>query len=220
MPHQFEIDGRRLEAVAGTAWLAEVEVPTSPLTRLRVTSDNEQVSFGESLTGRAVVYQPVPMRVGVITRTKEGNLPQMQIGVANVHWQLMPLLEEHAGLVGQPAVVRLVSLAELSNFEAQLRFDGEVVGVEVTPSQVVFSIGSYNLKQISFPKNRFVAEHCRFRFGGPECAYNLNHPLASFTECPKTFVACGERGDDEEDVMGVTRQHPERFGGWRALPPS
>lgn len=218
MAFQFEADGRALQAPSGFAWLAEVEVPTDPLTRLRITSNNEQVDFGASLEGEPVGYVPWPMTIGKITRTKKGDLPQLTLAVSNAKRVLPSYLELYDGLVGQPAVVQLVSLGELGNASATLRFDGEVMGTEVSVEQVTFTIGSLNLKGMTFPAQRFVAEHCRFRFGGAKCGYNVNDPLATFTTCPRSYQACVERGDDEEDVMLVTRQHPERFGGWRAIP--
>lgn len=218
MPNKFEVDGRRLEAQDGMVWLAEVEVPTSPPERVRVTSNNEPINFGESLAGVPNRYTPFPLKVGVITRTREGDLPQIQVVVGNARWRLAGLMEDHDGLIGQKAVVRLVSLGELDNLSAQLRFDGEVVSSRMNTEVVSFSIGSFNLKKISFPRNRYVSEHCRFVFGSPECGYALNHPLASFTTCPRTIAACTARGDDEEDVMGVERLHPERFGGFRGTP--
>ena len=55
MIFKFETDARELEARDGLVWLAEVEVPSDPLTRFRVTSDNEPLYYGESLEGVAVV---------------------------------------------------------------------------------------------------------------------------------------------------------------------
>jgi phage-related protein len=183
-----------------------------------VTSNNDDVQFGTTLDGEPVGYTPWPMSIGKIVRTKKGDLPQMTITVSNAKRALPGYLETYDGLVGQPAVLQLVSLGELNNADAALRFDGEVMGAEVSAEQVTFTIGSVNLKQLKFPSQRFVKEHCRFRFGGALCGYNVNHPNATYSTCPRTYAACDERGDDEENVMGVTRQHPKRFGGWRAIP--
>ena len=218
MAYQYEIDGRALEAPSGFAWLAEVEVPSSPITRLRVTTNNEPVKFGEAITGEPVYYTPWPMTVGKIVRQKKGDLPQISISVSNAKRVLPGYLETYDGLVGQPAVVQLVSMAELDNASASLRFDGEVQGTEVSVEQVTFTIGSINLADMNFPSQRFVGENCRFRFGSAECGYNVNHPLNTITSCPRTYIACSDRGDNEENVLNVTRKHPERFGGWRAIP--
>lgn len=218
MAKQYEIDGRALQAPSGFAWLAEVEIPSTPITRLRITTNNEEVAFGSSITGETVGYTPWPMSIGKIVRQKKGDLPQITVAVSNAKRVLPAYLENYSGLVGQPAVVQLVSLGELDNASAALRFDGEVQTTEVSVEQVVFTIGSRNLKDMQFPSQRFVSEHCRFRYGGSGCGYNVNHPLNLILDCPKTYVACQERGDNEENVLLVTRQHPERFGGWRAIP--
>jgi phage-related protein len=173
MAFQYEIDGRALEAPSGFAWLAEVEVPSSPITRLRVTTNNEPVSFGANINGESILYTPWPMTVGRFVRQKKGDLPQISISVSNAKRVLPGYLETYDGLVGQPAVVQMVSLGELDNASAALRFDGEVQGTEVSVEQVTFTIGSLNLADMNFPTQRFVAEHCRFRFGGAECGYNF-----------------------------------------------
>lgn len=217
MTSQYEIDSRKLQAEHGLVWLAEVEVPETVPTRIRLTSNNSPLTFGKALNGTPNVYQPFPMRIGVITRTKEGDLPQIQVGVSNARWALMPYLEAHDGLVGQPAALRLISLGELENRSAALRFDADVIATDANVKAVVFSLGSYNAKNAIFPKNRFIGSHCRWGFGTAECGYLINHPLASFVTCPRTLIACDERGYDEEDVMGVVRQHPKRWGAWRGL---
>lgn len=216
---KYEQDARALEATAALVWLVEVEIPTTPdLSRLRLTTNNEPVTFGAALDGTPRIFKPFPMKVGAITRTKEGDLPQIQVAVANAEGVVVPYLETYRGLVGQKAVVQLVSLAELSDFSASLRFDGEIVAVEMDSESATLSIGAFNAQGMVFPKNRHVAEHCRFLFGSNGCGYNLNHPLRTFTTCPRTFRACIERGDDEENVMGVKRQHPDRWGGFRGIP--
>lgn len=219
MTFNFEKDARALEAGAGLVWLAEVEVPSSPLTRFRVTSDNEPVYYGESSEGVGNVYYPYPIRVGQILRQKKGDLPQIALSVSNARRVLPTYLEQYDGLVGQPAIIRMVSLGELENYSAALRFDGEIIGTEVTVEQVNFTIGSFNPKGTMFPKERFTGEHCPYaKFGGPECGYPVDNPSAAFSSCPRTYAACVERGDDEDTLTGVIRQHPDRFGGWRSIP--
>lgn len=219
MAHVYQQDARKLEATYPLVWLAEVEIPSTPdPTRFRITSNNEPVEFGIALDGTPRVYRPFPLQVSAISRTKDGDLPSVEIAVSNAHGMLSPFLEQYRGLTGQPAVVQLVSLGELANTAATLRFTGEVVSAAIDASSVTIEIGAYNADGMQFPKLRHSAEHCRFTFGGPGCGYQLNHPLASYTTCPRTYQACVERGDDEEDVMGVIRQHPDRFGGFRGIP--
>jgi len=218
MTFKYEADARAIEAPDGLVWLVEVEVPSDPLTRFRITSDNEPVYYGESTEGVGNVYYPYPVQVGQILRQKKGDLPQISVSVSNARRILPEYLELYDGLVGQPAIIRLVSLGELGNYEAALRYDGEVTGTEATVEQVNFVIGSFNPKGTMFPRERFTGEHCPYaKFGGPECGYPIDNPSASFTTCPRTYAACDERGDDE-DTMGVDRQHPDRFGGWRSIP--
>lgn len=218
MAKRYEQDARNLEASGALVWLFEVELATTPATRLRITTNNESVQFGAALDGTVRVYSPFPMKIGVIDRQRDGDLPQITVAVANAKGVVIPFLELYRGLVGQAAVVQLVSLADLSNVSASLRFDGEIIQTDVDGEAVTFAVGAYNAEGMQFPKNRHVAEHCRHIFGSAGCGYPLNHPLASFTTCPRTYLACTDRGDDEEDVMGIVRQHPDRFGGFRGIP--
>jgi phage-related protein len=220
MPYRYESDLQELEAPSGLVWLAEVEVPTDPIKRFRITSNNEPLYFGESSEGRGNVYYSYPMKVGRLKRQTKADLPQISLTISNAQMILPDYLEQYDGLVGQKAVVQLVSLAQLENYTASLRFDGEIIGCEANPSQVSFSIGSYNPVGNKFPRERFSKEHCRYRvFGGPECGYPVENVNAAFSDCPRSYDACVERGDDEV-TLGLDRQHPARFGGWRSMPGS
>lgn len=215
---KFEEDARALEASSPLVWLVEVELPTTPLTRIRLTTNNQPVNFGKTLAGADVTYSPFPMKVGTIERTKEGDLPTIKVTLSNAEGIVVPHIEAYNGLVGQKAVIQLVSLGELGDVSASLRFDGEIMTTEMDAEAATLSVGAYNAEGMVFPKNRHVADHCRHVFGSAGCGYNLNDPLGTFTTCPRTYGACVLRGDDEEDVMLILRSHPDRFGGFRGLP--
>jgi len=211
-------DARELEAESGSVWLAEVEVPSSPRTRIRMTSDNEEVTFGQSIAGKDILWSPYPLRVGTIVRQSKGDLPQIQVVVARSDI-LVEYLHDYDGLSGQEAAVQLVSLGELGNYTASLRFEGVILANDISESQVSFSIGSLNLTELPFPRERYTEDACRFQreFGGLRCGYDLTHVSASYTSCDGSHESCDLRGDDEENVMLVERKHPERFGGFRGI---
>jgi len=211
-------EGRAIAATDEMVWLVEAEIPSSPLTRIRLTSNNNALTFGEALDGTPNTYWPYPMKVGGITRTKAGDLPQIQVAISNSAKDVMEYMVEYNGLVGQPAAVRLVNLGNLQDYENQLPFQGEIITTEASHQAVTFSIGRFNVKSLRFPRQRFVAHHCRFQFGAPPCGYDRDHPTATYSTCGRTYPECVTRGDDEESVMGVSRQHPTRFGGWRSIP--
>lgn len=215
---QLYRDARELEASAGFVWLAEVEVPSSPVARIRITSNTDEITFGQSLAGDDNVYSPYPMKVGRITRQNKGDLPQFQVAVAR-SGVLAEYLHEYDGLNGQEAIVQLVSLGELANYEASLRFQGVVVGNEISDKQISFSIGSLNLTDLPFPRERYTEYTCRYAkdFGGARCGYDLTNVNATYTSCDGSYEACQARGDDEENNMGVERQHPNRFGAFRGM---
>lgn len=200
-------------------WLYEVEVPTSPPTRYRLTNYDREIAFGASSAGAALIYTPFPLVQSPVTKTVDGDLPQIQLQVGNESLYLRSILESHDGLIGQAVVIKLVHLLELDNPENALRFDGQIVACKAGVDRVTWNISALSLTQAVLPGQRYIRGHCRFRYGDERCGYDLTNPSLSvpFPTCPKTLAACEERGDLEFSVLGYTK-HPARFGGWPGIP--
>ena len=95
-------------------WLYDFQIPTDPPPRYRLTNYTEQVSFGTNpIDGSALVYEPFPIDHGEIELSREGNLPSIRVSVANATREVGDVIETHGGLLGEPAVVRLVNVAAL-----------------------------------------------------------------------------------------------------------
>lgn len=202
-------------------WLYEFEVPTSPATRYRFAAHPTPIDFGLTSAGAAITYLPFPISHGGFRTSRDGDLPTFQVQIGNPTREVSDALEAHSGLSGQPVVVRLVNLNQLNDPNAQIRIDAQVVKAKATVERVTIELAVSSLLRIQFPKYRYVRDHCRWMFGGPECGYAIpagatNTVGGGFDNCPRTLVACGVRGDDES-ARSLTVRHPERYGGWPGI---
>jgi len=202
-------------------WLYEVEIPSSPKTRARLTNCVSAVNFGTTSAGDPIVFTPYPIAHGGLKETAAADIPTINVNVGNPTRELGALIEQYDGLVGAPAVIRLVNLADIGNPLSQVEERAEVRRARVAGDVCAFALSAFSLYRRKFPPNRYTSFSCRWHFGGPECGYIIpaapgNTVGTGFATCGKTLGACGERGDDE-DARSVTRAHPERFGGWPGL---
>ena len=211
----------QLENTAPFIWLISVKVPTDPPTRYRITNYHSQVQRGENSAGDPLIFYPFPVAVGDFRQTQSGDLPSSTINVANVSLELMTNLHTYNGLVGQDIVIRWVRADALEDPNAEYKFVGQITDCVVDAGVASFSFGTRNLQQAPFPRNRWVANHCQWRFGTNECGYAIvtggtNTIGGGFTSCPRTLQACEDRGADET-ARGLTAQHPQRFGGFPGI---
>lgn len=212
---------RQLQDEYPWLWLYEVEVPTDPPTRYRLTNFNAEVEHGVGSDGEPLVYSPVPIVHGGFTESGDGDLPRVQVQLAHEGLWVRRVIEDYDGLVGQPVVIRLVHALDLGDPSASMRFDGQIVSVKVTAERIAWDVSALSVQQAIFPGRRYQRLHCRHRYGSPECGFDLTNTTleAAHPSCTKTLIACEERGDTEESVLGASfRKHPQRFGGWPGIP--
>ena len=204
-------------------WLYELEVPSSPdKTRYRITNYTSAIEFGTNTAGEPLVYSPYPVTHGVITQTRQGDLPTLRVSIQNAAKEIGLTVDQYDGMIGQRAVVRLINLETIDEPTAQVRWDAEVKSVSVRAEVITFDLASYNIYRSKFQRWRYLTQHCNFRFGGPECGYipvsgATNTVGGGFDFCQKQYTACVERGADE-DSRGVDVRHPMRYGGFRGIP--
>ena len=229
-PVVFESFRSALEGSSPWAWLVEVEVPTSPPTRYRLTSHTSELVFGSDSAGDPITYYPFPLSIEGFDQTKEGNLEEVTLKIANVTREIGATLDTYGGLTGQEVIIRLVNLATLLDSNAQIVHTTTVRSAAVGADVCSFTLSPYNLLSERVPKFRFLQDHCPVLFGGPHCGYAIPATTGEtvgtgFSTCPKTRAACTLRGDDEvssnPNSSGggtIARQHPERFAGWPGIP--
>lgn len=203
-------------------WVYDFQVPTDPLTRYRITNYTEPVPLGTDPEGMPILYSPYPIDHGEIELTREGDLPSIRVSIANSrNDEIGATLEEYGGLLGEPAVVRLINIAAGGTSSAQVRFDAQVSRVRMTHEIVTIELAAENLRKARFPRRRYLRSHCPFQFGDADCGYTL--PAApgeaigdGFSFCPKSLEGCTDRGLDEV-ARALPQAHPERFGGFLGI---
>ena len=200
-------------------WLYEIEAPTDPKTRYRLTNFTKAVAFGTTSGGAPITYSPFPIVHSQISSTIDGDLPKFQLTCA-VFPELLEVLNQFIGLTDSPIVVRLVHINELDTGAGAFESRGEIQSCAITSKQVSLSIGAPNLMEAIVPPLRYTRDGCNHeRYGDSGCGYDLtNATLASaFPTCPKDYDACAARGDAEVSA-GLARQHPQRIDGFRSIP--
>jgi len=200
-------------------FLYEIQTTDDPPQRFRYAKANERVYHGVNSAGAPIAYYPAPITHSGIIESGSGDIPTIEVNVANLSLELAPRLEAAGGFIGQPAIIRVISALDPENTEGTFRIDLEVVSASMTPLVATFSLGAYNLAKTNFPPYVHTKRHCRWApFGSPECGYILGVGGA-FTTCGFTLEDCRARGDDEV-ARGLVRQHPKRFGGKPGIPPA
>lgn len=212
-----EIAAKQLALSEPFIWLIEVEVPTDPPTRYRITNYNSDVSYGVNSLGQPTLYHPFPVVFGDLLEQRRGDLPEITINVGNAGLEMMADLELYNGLVDVPVRIRLVNSAALNDPNAQSQVNGKIARTRVRDDLIAFTISQTNLTKVFFPSKRLLAHDCQHRFGGPDCGYIIppgatNVIGGGFNFCARTFEDCGIRGDDEV-ARSLTRLHPLRFDG-------
>lgn len=213
-------DAHRREASTTDPWvlLVEVQTPDDPPERLRLTSWNQRLEWGEDSEGVALLWYPAPMELGPIEASSEGDLPTVDLRVGLAGAAVRARVDAWGGLAGQEVRVRLLSTRDLSAPTPVMDGLFEVVGSGVTDRGVTLRLAAFNLHQAKLPNASYLRGYCRYaEFGGAQCGYNRSAPGAAFTACPRTWDACIERGDDEV-ARGLQRLHPMRFGGHPGIP--
>lgn len=211
---------RQLEEELPWIWLYDIETPDQ--TRYRLTNYDEPVEFGSATTGAALVYSPAPIVHGDLAESGTGDLPRFQLQLSNESLLVRSPMESFDGFVGQPITIRLVNVQELANPTATFRFDGEIAGAKGSLDRVSIDVSALSLAQSVFPGERYLRNHCRYRYGDARCGYDLTNSvlLAAHPTCSK--IREGDTGCDAhglaEIAAGLASKHPRRFGGWPGIP--
>lgn len=219
-----------LEDLVGFAWLYEARVPTTPATRIRITSYSTILNFGTygpgaTNPGDPIPYYPASVKHAPIRENADGDLPKLRVTVGNGRRLASDILRVHNGLKGMDARILLVRLDSLDDPAAAMRFHFEVERSGAEESVVALDLGQSHLQRAQDPPFRFESNGCvhlhTSGFGGAACGYPIPpSPTETvgggFSTCPGPFGACTIRGDDEE-ARGLPRLHPERWGGKKGI---
>lgn len=196
------------------AFLYEIEVPTSPPTRLRLTTHDDELDW------LGHTYSRAPMMHSEIIEDTEGNLPTVQLTVPNVSREITAVMSAYAGLVGQPVRVTLVSLGDMSSGQPVSLADFTIATGQVNRDAATFRLQIYNPHRAALPGGRISRTACWYKFRGPRCGFAIDEATTGAITCDHTYDGangCAAKGALYE-AEGLTAIHPKRFGGFRSVP--
>ena len=192
-------------------WLYEIfaiqnATETKPF---RVTSHDQDVVF-ESKT-----YRPFPIKHDAVQQDSKGNLPSVQLKVANVRRELNRYVELADG--GSTNDVRIIGLnkAALATADARI-WTLQIKTASVTAQWVILRLGMPAFYQRPMPLGVYTRHRCEHAYKHPDtCAY-----AGTLPSCDKTYNGadgCLVHGADEV-MNGRPKMHPRRYGAFPSIP--
>ena len=214
-----ELAKRRLDGDQPWYWLYAFQVPTDPVTMIRLVSSidgqSQGVVFGTTSTGQGVTWQPFPVTHSPIKEDNRSSLDDLNVVVGNAN-RAVQFYVDNYDLIGQPAILRFVLASELQSGVASIEERYEILGIESNARQVSLRCGRPNILQEAFPKELATRTTCRFPYRGARCGY-VGVGLSS---CDKTLDGpngCEVHGA-QEVAEGLTKLHPARIGSYPGMP--
>lgn len=209
-------------------FLVELQDNQDPPRRYRVTNFDKRVHWRQDSLGEPLVYYPAPMTVGDLEESSEGDLPTVEIVIASTGSLSVLDMDSGAGFAGNDIRIVVLSTLDLDSGEAIIDQTARVISTLVTHEGMRFTVAGSDLFQAQFPQFIYSRFSCKWAFGSAQCGYDVSQAGAGFQKCgidtggvevarPFSLLACFAVGDDE-DSLGVTRSHPDRFGGEPGIP--
>ena len=173
------------------AWLVLLELNFPGEDPICLTLNTEPVVW-ESKT-----WEYFPFEVDPISEDGQGSLPSYSLKVSNVGRHLTAAVEAHQGGDGATTRLLLVHSDHLDELTPVFEDIADVVGCNLTIDWVTFTLGAENPMQQRSPRQRYLANHCRYKkFKGTLCGY-----AGVEGACDRTMGQCESYGN------------LERFGG-------
>ena len=159
------------------------------------------VNNNEDATFEGRNYIAFAFTVDQPKESSKGEIPSIQLAVANATRTLQTYVEAYQGGVGASVTMRIVNAGQLAENYAELTTTFQVMACKCTAQWVTFTLGSINPLNRKFPPHQYIALHCRYKvFKGHQCGYS-----GSATSCDRTIDTCRNLGNSA------------RFGGFPGL---
>ena len=175
-------------------WLILLDIAIDGEPTMYLVNNTDDVVFD----GRT--YVAFGFQVDMPKESSKGEIPSIQLAVANATRTLQTYVEKYEGGVGAAVTLRVVNAGLLAENYAELTTTLQVMACKCTAQWVTFTLGAINPLNKKFPPDQYIAMHCRFRFKGPHCGYT-----GTETSCSRTLDNCQALGNSA------------RFGGHPGL---
>jgi hypothetical protein len=197
--------------------LFEVSLPTYPETKLRLANYDRPITFQNTSLGEPIVWSPFAVALGDHRESRDGDIASLSVSISNVTLEFMGWVDAYVGLTDQRVRIFTVHTNALDDVDARILYEGSVASCEVDQGVAVFTLSSPSVMREVFPSSRWLSQCGVDEFGDARCGYAVpasptNSVGGGFDFCPRSLVACRERGEDEV-ARGLLRKHPLRFDG-------
>jgi lambda family phage minor tail protein L len=175
-----------LHSTGAEIYLFEVRMKDGDV--LRYTSNDENVEWGGHTWARA------PIMISGLRDQSSRELPGLSAQVSNVSREVQLYCEEHGGLVGAEAIIRIINSHTGAEVWTEDHFT--ILQSSVTAQWATFTLGAANPFRKRFPLQRVLNNRCRWRHDQTErCKYTrtCGHTLADCRAQPP----CSANDDDE-----------------------
>lgn len=211
LPQNLIDEGQRLHNPLPWWWLYEIELDVTTINRTiaRLVNADEIVSWNSKN------WYPYPITHGEITQDTEGNLPQLELVLANVRRDFVRYLSVSQGMTNLLVTITLVHKAHVATGDNVPSMTFQVRGAAATDQALVLTLEMPNFYEVPIPKDMYMRNRCRWRFKGTECGYQGTN-----THCTKRMTGvdgCIFHGDDERANRRPVL-HPGNYGAFPGLP--
>lgn len=169
------------------AWLVLLEIDAPGYGTIRLSSDNQHTVWPSSGGNLFVSF---PFQIDDRRDDASGSLPSFNIRVSNVSRALVPYLESTDGMKGSTVRLLVVHADHLDLTSAELDETFDLLSVSLDDFWVTFVVGAENPMRQRSPRDRYLKDHCRFKFKSARCGYG-----GAATLCDGTFRRCRALGN-------------------------
>ena len=198
-------------------WLFELDLDGTNAMRI--------CGYDASLSWGGHVWSPFPIKIGILPRDAEANLPIIDATISNISREIGSYLDAD-GVVDRIWTLRLVNTEHLT--VAIPWGEWTVQDAQLQLPHAVIRLGQYALIDAPLPARVQNRSRCDNIYGADECGYPLaianfiagTNPLFDPTKCDLTLDGsngCIVHGLNEQ-AAGKPKLHPKRWGAHPGIP--
>jgi phage-related protein len=159
LPATFITEKNKLSSGDPTVLLLKVQIAAlDPIYLARNTED---------IVSNGVSYLAFWFELDVREENSKGNLPEIQLRVNNATRALEYYFDAYDGLVDAEVTVSAVNTAYPD--DVALAIDADIMASSADDHWIYLTLGTPSPLRFRFPPEIYIAEHCSWRPGGPEC---------------------------------------------------
>jgi len=138
-------------------------------------------------------YKAFNFDLETIASDGKGTIPAVDLKVSSISFLLQPYLLRLQGGVGSVVKITVVNSAYLAEDYSELELLFSVTSTSTSREYITFRLGAINPIMQRFPRNRYIALHCRHKFRQAICGY-AGQTIESITLSGADPVAIGITG--------------------------